>query len=364
MLFERHVFHEAAAEHPRYSCGGFLELKDGRLMMVYQEYLAGNTRSEFSGDDEAPCRLCAMYSTDRGRTWGGHRVLVENNPGDVNVHFPAVLRLADGSILFYFLRYHNLELYAQTTFTGYMNRSDNEMESFTPITEVKYDGHVFLTLRSGRIVLPYLRPDGPWGKELIYSGTIYSDDLGHTWTASSEITLPLRGAMEPRIAQRRDGSVFMVMRTKLGNVFSSVSTDECATWSKPQPTGLRAPESMAGLHPIGDTGDMVILWNEVEEYDYQYNHCGKRTPLTIAVSKDGGETWVHKKQIETDPDWEFTNPHCYFAPDGELIIDYEASKMKIVEFPGLFGRERMSMRAIIADLEWLYSDAEDVEGIM
>jgi hypothetical protein len=61
---------------------------------------------------------------------------------------------------------------------------------------------------------------------------------------------------------------------------------------------------------------------------------------------------------------EFTNPHCYFAPGGELIIDYEASKMKIIEFLGLFGRERMSIRAIIADLEWLYSDAEDVEGIM
>jgi hypothetical protein len=70
-----------------------------------------------------------------------------------------------------------------------------------------------------------LRPDGPWGKEHFCAGTIFSDDLGHTWTASSEITLPLRGAMEPRIAQRRGGSVFMVMRPNLGNVFSSVSTD-------------------------------------------------------------------------------------------------------------------------------------------
>jgi len=364
MLFERHLFCEASAEHPRYCCGGFIELKDGRLMMVNMEYMAGNVHSEFAGDDEAPCRLCALYSTDRGRTWGGHRVLVENNPGDINVHLPAILRLKDGGILYYFVRYHNLELYTQTTFTGYINRSDDEMESFSQIAEVKYNAHGFLTLRSGRIALPYHKPVGPWGKEVLHAGAIYSDDLGHTWTASNEITLPLRGAMEPRIAQRRDGSVFMTMRTQLGNVFSSVSTDDCATWAKPQPTGLRASESMAGLYPIQDTGDMIIIWNECEEYDYEYNHCGKRTPLTVAVSKDGGETWVHKKHVETAPDYEFTNPHCYFTSYGELIIAYETSKMKIVEFPGLFGRERMSMRAIIADIEWLYSDADDVAGIM
>ena len=46
------------------------------------------------------------------------------------------------------------------------------------------------------------------------------------------------------IVELRDGRLLMHMRTQLGAVFQSDSTDGGATWSKPQTTGLRAPQSM------------------------------------------------------------------------------------------------------------------------
>ncbi len=58
------------------------------------------------------------------------------------------------------------------------------------------------------------------------AGTIYSDDDGQTWHVCDEfIYLPMRGSMEPKIEELKDGRLLMVMRTQLGSVFQSFSED-------------------------------------------------------------------------------------------------------------------------------------------
>ena len=89
----------------RHSEGSAVELKDGRLLLVWQEFRKGT-----KGDsDFFPARLVAKTSEDGGRTWGGYRVLVEIAPGDLNVYSPSLLRLRAVSILFAFLRKHDFE---------------------------------------------------------------------------------------------------------------------------------------------------------------------------------------------------------------------------------------------------------------
>ena len=73
------------AEFTRKSEGDVIELKDGRLLLVYME---------FSGDgsDFAKTRLVAQESADGGRTWGKHRVVTTTAPGDMNVYSPNLIR--------------------------------------------------------------------------------------------------------------------------------------------------------------------------------------------------------------------------------------------------------------------------------
>ena len=353
----------ASREYPRHDGATMVELRDGRLLLAWMEHTGGET----VGHDHAPCNVAAMISDDGGRTWGDHRILVRNNPGDINIHFPCLLRLQRGDILFYYQRRHELAPGAPQRSTSYVCWSGDDGATFsdpiehTVIRNNDMSGNRLLQLRSGRILLGNERTLGDWceegedGVSLDHSvaGCCYSDDDGQSWQQSAWVDLPLRGAMEPRIAELRDGRLLMFMRTQLGAVFQSESGDGGETWSKPQTTALRAPESMPGLARIPGTDDLFAIWNH-GTYDPEFDHCGKRTPLTVAVSRDDGQSWEKVKDIETDPDYEFTNPSYYFTSRDTLVIAYVASKMDNPQPPGQLGRSCMPLKAVVADVAWLY----------
>ena len=190
-----------------------------------------------------------------------------------------------------------------------------------------------------------------------------SDDEGSTWKeCDTYADTALRGCMEGKIEELKDGRLLMIMRTQLGAVFKSCSEDGGDTWSKPQTTGLRAPESCPGLRRIPQTGDLLIVWNHAL-FDPMFDHSGLRNPLTVAVSKDEGETWEKIKDIETDPEWEFTNPAMVVTSAGKVIMVYEASKYESltgsghgnVGQRGRVGRDRMHLKLARFDLDWLYA---------
>jgi sialidase-1 len=355
---------EADARRPRHDSASIVELKDGRLLLAWMEHIGG----EMIGHDQAPCDIACMTSADSGRTWKDHRILVRNDPGDVNIHFPCFLRLRSGDILLYYQRRHLLAEGALQKSTSYVCRSSDEAKSFsTPwkhdvIRDSSMSGDVLMQMSSGRILLGTSDTSGPWcartadGRALDHdvSGCCYSDDEGRTWGASAAwASLPLRGAAEPHIVEVGQGRLLMYMRTQMGAVFQSESADGGETWSKPQTTGLKAPESMSCLAKIPRTDDLLLIWND-SLYDPEFDHCGKRTPLTVAISRNQGRTWENFKNLETDPVWEFTNPFCHFTSRGKVIITYVASRMDNPNPPGRLGRSCMPLRAAIADVEWFY----------
>ena len=72
------------------------------------------------------------------------------------------------------------------------------------------------------------------------------------------------------------------------------------------------------------------------------------------MSRDGGESWHHRKNLEDDPAYEFSNVACSHTREGCAIVTYFTSRMADPEPPGKFGRSAMSLKGAIFDLEWLY----------
>ena len=135
----------------------------------------------------------------------------------------------------------------------------------------------------------------------------------------------MRGLSEPCIAQHADGSLHMVMRTQLGSVFHSYSLDDGRTWSKAQATGLHAPESCPCIVTVPGSDAQLVIWNN-SEYDMNWtSHYGKRTPLTVALSRDGLKTFTDYFDIETDPNRAFTNPSITVTSDGLFVLTYWTS---------------------------------------
>ena len=348
----------ASPEHPRNDSASVVALRDGRLFVVWMEFI----QSEKAGHDEGENRIAGKLSHDGGKTWNDHRIVVEPRPGDVNVYNPGLLRLRNGEVLFSYFYYDELSWTMPLITTGMMHRSSDGSIVFgvpEPLwrRESRHNASSTLVqLDSGRIVCPIAHVP-IWGgpKDNQNLSCAYSDDNGHTWqTSDSQIKLPLRGAMEGHIAETRDGRLLMAMRTQIGSVFFSESYDQGETWSLAQTSGLTSCESIPCLVNIPQTGDLLLIWNN-SIYDPGFDHWGKRTPLTCVVSQDEGRTWTCRKHIEDDPAWEFSNPACTITESGKAIITYFTSEMENRDPPGRLGRTAMSLKAAIVDIDWLYA---------
>lgn len=336
-------------EYPRKSEGDVIELADGRLLLVYME---------FSGDggDFAPTRLVAQESADGGLTWGGHRVITETTPGDLNVYSPSLIRARDGGVLLLFMRQHR-----PGSLTNHVWKSTDAGRTFTPLSEFVAKGNFSLCnatvkrLASGRLLLPASPPlPGKTAERGPYCATtLFSDDDGLTWRVSeSRVELPMRGAMEPHVEQTADGRVLMVMRNQLGRLYFSESKDDGATWSAPYPTELAAPESCPELTRIPGTSDLLLIWNNTFDPKFR-SHYGKRSPLTAAVSKDHGRTWQHVRDIETDPGRAFSNPGCRFTNDGRAVLNY----WTCAYLPNWAMQDVIDLRVAVIDKAWFYAAA-------
>lgn len=350
------VIARASPENPRNSEASMIELRDGSILLGYQEYLPGPA----GGGDNGLNRLVTVVSRDGGLTWSGKRLRVTNDPGDVNVYSSNLLRLPDGGILFAFMRYHVLEGGKPPATSLYASRSDDEGETFgkpVPVWERQPAGcasGVMKRLRNGRILLPVERQTGATWSPTDHSviGLMISDDGGRSWRDSgSRIDLPLRGAMEGHVEELRDGRILMVLRTQLGAVFQSLSADGGETWSKPQTTGLRQPETCPELIRLS-TGDLMIVWCNAE-YDPRFgSHYGKRSPLTAALSRDEGATWTHVRNLADNPRTGYYNPVAFCTGKGRVIVSYSETPYD--------DKWRMTssdnhLRAAVFDADWLYA---------
>ncbi len=341
---------EHTPEYTRKGEGDVIELTDGRLLLVSME---------FSGDgsDFAQTRLVAQQSADGGITWSGHLVVTETAPGDVNVYSPNLVRATDGGILLLFMRQHSA---TPSITTQHVWKSADEGASFAPLTEFAIGkdyglcNAVVKRTDSGRLLLPVcpVVESGDSGYSHTYAAAVLlSDDDGLSWReAGNRACLPMRGAMEPHVEQTRDGRVLMVMRNQLGSLFVSESADDGESWSKPQTTGLRTPESCPELTRIPATGDLLMIWNN-SPYDPAFrSHYGKRSPLTAAVSRDEGRTWEHIRDIEDDPSRAYSNPGCRFTSSGTAIVNYWTCEY----LPDWAMQDVIDLRVAIIDTEWFY----------
>lgn len=316
----------ATEDMPRHSEASVLELKDGSLLMAWQCHL----KSQFGSNDQAPSNISLMTSRDNGATWQNARPVAKMTEGCVNVYSPTLFRNEDGSISLYFKRYTQLEKGKPQLGSFYRVRSLDEGRTWSG-EEVLWENESFGTLNhamkrisDGSMLLPVTEFRGNlW--EAGSSSSVFvlrSEDEFSTWTPSNKISVPMRGLMEPCIAERPDGTLNMVMRTQLGSVFYSESTDGGKTWSKAQTTGLKAPESCPCVVSIPNSDAQLVVWNN-SEYDMSWrSHYGKRTPLTLAISHDGLRSFTDFYDIETDPGRAFTNPSVTVTADGLFVLNY------------------------------------------
>lgn len=279
--------------HKRYGAPTMIELKDGSILLAYNDWTMPGENSDFS-----PAYVAARISKDGGRSWGRPFTLHENTSELGRMGPPTLLRLQSGAIAFFYA-----ELISHSDFRFFFRRSTDEGKTWSEPVRITRDknyyvmnNHRVVQLKSGRLLAPLsFVPDV--SRRLQFSWTVvcyYSDDEGRTWQESkSLVRMPKfpTGAQEPGLVELKDGSVMMIIRNQHERVYKSDSRDGGDTWSEPEPIEkLVAPVSPATIMRLPSTADLAIVWNYSPKV---------RTPLAIAISNDEGKSWSKIKFLET-----------------------------------------------------------------
>lgn len=183
-----------------------------------------------------------------------------------------------------------------------------------------------LYLPDGRIILPMY--DDREGGSFMY----ISDDRGTTWHRSAPIPGP-GSHIQPTLFQKRDSSIVAFMRNDEPRlILQSRSTDRGETWTEAEATSLPNPNAGCDLVALSD-GRLVLAFNDSPR---------RRSPLSVALSEDEGETWPLKVDLETD-DAEFSYPSIILARDGLIHLSYTWRRKAIAH--------------VVFDEEWFLANA-------
>lgn len=302
-------------KNPRNSEAAIFQRKDGSLLLAWTEFYGG------TGADHGPARIVGKISDDGGRTWGPKHALVEND-GGCNVMEVNFLRLRNGDVALF----HCQKNTKNTDCRVMMRASSDEGKSWGSATQLsppgKYTGLTngrCIRLRTGRILLE------AW--EGGFSYCYISDDDGKTWRQSQRVK-PRDGCWEPACIELKDGRVMMLMRTTMDGQYKSTSKDGGETWSDPLPTPLVGTSAPLSISRVPRTGDLLAIWNHNPG-------AKKRNPLTVALSKDEGETWIHLRNIEDAPGDAWAYPAVTWVQDRALLTYFNYTgglslKLKII----------------------------------
>lgn len=158
-----------------------------------------------------------------------------------------------------------------------------------------------LAMSNGEWLLPcyYCKPGGH------YSVVLISSDQGETWS-EYEVQGSLH-RVQMSVVELDGGTLFAVFRSRHADrIYGSVSKDFGKTWSEPAKTSLPNNNSSIQLAKLAN-GHLAIIYNDSTMERDQYRWIERngewrkktlRTPLTVAISEDGGKTWPHVKNVQ------------------------------------------------------------------
>lgn len=332
------LIQETGPNNPRNSEGAFVTLKDGSILYIYTRF-----QGKHHGDD-ALGFLASCVSKDHGETWEETDEPLVPKTGKENDMSVSLLRLQDGRIALFYLVKNSIKDCRLAMRTS----SDEGATWSQPVDCMPGEDNYFVVnndriiqTKSGRLIAPaavHMRDDKWQGAADMVC--FVSDDAGKTWRRGKQ-TFAAHDengrrivTQEPGVVELKDGRILFWIRADVKAQLYAYSDDDGETFTKPQKWNFASPLAPASIKRIPSTGDLLLIWND--------NPGRQRSPLSVAVSSDEGQTWTHQKTLEGNPNGWFCYTAIHFDGDDVLISYWDMSKGGIATKVNKFG------------LDWIY----------
>ena len=281
-------------------------------------------------------------SNDAGRTWDKPQVVVASE--DLPLWSPVVHAEAGRLWLFYSMSSPYCEYYDKRkkklrhspggdilyvasddnghswTFPAHILRYSDEHERGVP----KVIANKLAVLHDGSWVLPFWRgpaigcpvdksstPPSEWVNGT--AGVLRTGNQGLSWKAHGNFAAQGTWLIENSVVQLDSRVLVQLFRSKAGVMYRHHSFDLGVTWTRPAKTFLPNPNSKLHVERLPN-GQLICM----------YNHSPKkRTPLSLAISKDGGVNWKTILHVEEDPGLQFAYPTMHIMEqEMRLLVVY------------------------------------------
>jgi hypothetical protein len=266
----------------------------------------------------------AATSGDEGKTWS--KPLIIRAPAGTKIGDPIPWLDPKGRL---WIIYNQLTAGAKDkgtpTLRGTMAIRTDNPDSATPSWSRPFllaeGGILFgkpIVRASGGWVAPFFLMSPPT-KDTRETGTLISTNEGESWAwlGGTSIAPGLRNFSEATLAQRKDGSLWMVIRTTKG-LYESSSKDDGVTWSDAAPMpAFAGPATRACMRRLA-SGAFLLIYHDAKK-----NAKGTfgRERLAVWLSDDEGRSWPHMLLLDERNGVSY--PDATQAPDGRIFVGYD-----------------------------------------
>jgi predicted neuraminidase len=297
----------------------------------------------FAGEDGPRAFLLANSSDDDGATWSKPRVVI--NAQDTR-HLPLPRSIVMGNVwcdpdgrlrLFFSQSMMHFDGRA-STWESVCDNPDSDAPAWSKPRWIWHGGvhNKPIVLAGGEWLLPLdLERDGYGFFQGVFKDldplrglqAFASNDHGASWQR--------RGCAVPRgvshyaehmFLERKDGSLWMLMRTNQG-LMESISKDRGATWSEPCPTTtIRHPVSRFFFCRLASGRILLVKHGDtVDSFGGKGQGFGQdRNRLKAFLSEDDGVTW--KGGLMLDERSGVSYPDGFQSPDGTIYVAYDRNR--------------------------------------
>jgi len=179
--------------------------------------------------------------------------------------------------------------------------------------------HSMIETKTGRIVLVGQQIIPEWRHATVM---FVSDDQGRSWRRSNVLDIGQgrhdhAGSIEGSVVERKDGSLYQLLRTETGWLYEAVSRDGGLLWEDFGPSQIKSVTCCPQLGRLAD-GRIALLWNHPPRH--RPDNARSREELSLAFSSDECKTWSAPKVIAANygGGGRVSYPYLYERKPGEL----------------------------------------------
>jgi alpha-L-rhamnosidase len=156
----------------------------------------------------------------------------------------------------------------------------------------------------------------------------FTADNGRTWTKGPDLNnaKPISG-IQPAVLRHDSKTLQALTRSQNRTINETWSYDNGRTWELLKQTEM--PNNNSGIDAITlKDGRHLLVYNNVKPPESVKEGWGGRSPLNVAISKDG-KNWEPLAILENEPKMEFSYPYVIQTADGLIHITYTWKRKKI-----------------------------------